>query len=101
MQLAQVTNTFLRFFEISAWKYTPSFPFRTPIQTDFSSTLVILENGRLFCGGGGGFSSDPWNVAYLLSRDGAVEELPVMLTARRYHGVIQVLRLYVFGGSKL
>ena len=41
------------------------------------------------------------SVAYFLSRDGAVEQLPNMFTARCWHGVVQVRHIYVFGGSKL
>lgn len=101
--LPQVTSTFLRFFNTSAWEYGPPVLLSTPIQADNGSTWVVLEDGRLFCCGGGQGSVQAgldlfWSAAYLLGRDGAVDELPRMLTARLAHGVIQVLRLYVFGG---
>ena len=95
MQLAQVTNTFLRFFT-SVWG--PQVPLRSFIQVDLRSTWVLLEDGRLFCSGGGNYDVGYIQHACLLSRDGAVEQLPKMLTARCWHGVIQVLHIYIFGG---
>lgn len=100
--LPQVTPTFLRFFHGSVWG--PQIPLRTPIQADNTSNWVSLDDGRLFCccGGGGnsqtGLQSKAWKVSYLLSCNGDVEELPDLLTARKYHGVIQVVHVYVFGG---
>lgn len=98
-QLAQVTSTFLRFFFASAWG--PQVLLSTPIHADSGSAWVMLEDKRLFCSGGSSAQVGNSSSAYLLGRNGAVEELPSMLTARRSHGVIQVLHVYIFGGSKL
>lgn len=102
--LPHVTETFLRFFNTSTWG--PQVRLHTHIRADSGSRWVELENERLFCCGGGSKSQTgelrtAWNVAYLLSRDGAVNALLHMLSARREHGVIQVLDLYSFGGCKL
>lgn len=102
IELAQVTSTFLRIFNTSAWG--PQVRLSTCIQVDEGSTWVILEDGRLFCSGGGnsqaGFDS-ALSVAYFLDRSGRVEKLPDMFTARSYHGVIQVRHIFIFGGCKL
>ena len=74
-------------------------PLRTPIQVDRCSTWEVLEDGRLFCSGCGVFQE--YFSAYLLSRDGAVEQLPNMLTERCLHRVIQILHINIFGGCKL
>lgn len=101
--LAQVTSTFLRFFSTTAWG--PQVPLRTPIQADSGSTWVVLEDGRLFCSGGGYGQvqtdhKEAWKDAYLLGVDGSVDVMPQMKTARYFHGIIQMLDLYVFGGGK-
>lgn len=99
--LTQVTPTFLRFFNTLAWG--PQVLLSTPILVGDTSSWVLLKDGRLFCSGGNsqtGFFSTVLSVAYLLGRDGAVDSLPNMLTARCSHGVIQVSQLYIFGGSK-
>lgn len=101
--LAQVTPTFLRFFSRSAWE--PQVLLRTRIQVDQGSAWVVLADGQLFCSGGctsqAVIYSRALSMAYLLSSNGTVEQLPNMLTARRCHGVIQVRQIYVFGGGKL
>lgn len=53
-ELAQVTKTFLRFFNTTVQDYEPEVLLRTPIQTDQYSTWVVLEDRRVFCSGGGG-----------------------------------------------
>lgn len=41
-----------------------------------------------------------WKEAYLVSREGAVDPLPDMISARCWHGVIEVHHsVYVFGGA--
>lgn len=101
LQLAQVTATFLRFFNCETWVWGPKVQLFTPIQVDTGSIWAVLEDGRLFCSGGAeGFFAIS-SVAYLLSRDGAVDQLPNLLAARKDHGVIQVLHIYTFGGCKL
>lgn len=86
MLIAQVTPTFLRFFT-SAWG--PHVHLQTPIQVDINSRWVVLDDGRLFCSGCN-FLEICLRVAYLLSCDGTVEELPNMLTARCRHGRISM-----------
>ena len=99
IELAQVTSTFLRMFNTSAWG--PQVRLSTRIQVDEGSTWVILEDGRLFCSGGGEEFDSALSVAYFLDRDGGVEKLPDMFAARSYHGVIQVINLFIFGGCNL
>lgn len=100
LQLAQVTSTFLRFFDTAAWG--PKVRLFKQIQADIYSVWVVLEDRRLLCSGGAGTSRTGktayWNVAYLLDGHGAVEQLPDMLTARHSHGVVQCLHVYIFGG---
>ena len=99
--LVQVSPTFLRFFH-PCYQWTPQVPLRSRISVDEESSWVLLEDGRLFCSGGGEMSGelqDGLGVAYLLGRDGATDELPHMLSARYYHGVIGSGNfVYVFGG---
>lgn len=98
--LAQVCSSFLRFFDTYTWG--PQILLHTSIQVDCSSTWVVLEDGRLFCSGGGNFQLGCcWKVAYLLDRNGTVDNLPDMLSGRCRHGVIQIQHLYIFGGGKL
>lgn len=105
LQLVQVTPTLLRFFNPSTMEHEVLL--RTPIQANENSAWEMLVDGRVFCSGGGGSAqtdslSGYWSAAYLLSRDGIVEQLPDMLKARCCHGVIQILHIYIFGGySKL
>lgn len=83
--LPQVTSTFLCFFNCCTYAREPQIILSTPIQADHGSTWVLLEDGGLFCSGGtnymGRIPSKTWNSAYLLNRNGGVEELPSMLTA--------------------
>lgn len=97
VELAQVTSAFLRFFHTSTWG--PQVCLYSLIKADQYSTWVVLKDGRLFCSGGCS-EGQALTVAYLLSRDGTINALPSMQTARGYHGVIQVQDIYVFGGSK-
>ena len=97
VELAQVTSTFLRFFHTSTWG--PQILLHSLIKADQYSTWVVLKDGRLFCSGGCS-EGQTLAVAYLLSRDGAINSLPSMQTARGYHGIIQVQDIYVFGGGK-
>lgn len=89
--IVEVTSGFLRFFHHSTWG--PRIPLNALIISDDSSSWTVLEDGRVFCSGGNSIKA-----AYLLGRDGAVESLPPMLSARSLHGVIQVIDVYVFGG---
>lgn len=97
--LVEVTSTLLSFCARG-----PQILLHALIQVDNNSTWVMLNDGRLFCSGGGIFQVGhpySWSVAYLLSHDGKVEQLPDMLYTRRWHGVIQLLQIYIFGGCKL
>lgn len=102
--LAQVNCAFLCFFNTSTWE--PKVRLSASIQVDAESIWVVLEDGHLFCSGGGKYQKG-WdtklNVAYLLGRDGAVTPLPHMLLARKNHGVIHVQPhcVLVFGGGKV
>lgn len=102
--LAQVTPTFLRFFHPFC-KWTPQVPLRSRISVDEESSWVFLQDGRLFCSGGGGMldeHQEDVGFAYLLGRDGTTDELPHMLSARYYHGVIGSGNfVYVFGGYNI
>ena len=104
-ELAQVTETSLRFFNCDTSTWGPRIRLHTQIRTDVGSRLVILDDGRLFCCGKGkcqtGSMWTGWKAAYLISRKGTVDLLPQMLIARRAHGIIQVQEICVFGGSKL
>ena len=102
INLIQVTSAFLKIFfipNLSTFQVSLS----TPIRADHGSSWVILEDGRLFCcGGGSKHQAVDWKVAYLLSLEGTVEKLPEMLSARWCHGIIEYLStIYVFGGGKL
>ena len=111
LQLPQVTSSFLRFFNCETSTWGPQVRLYTRIQANTSSRWIVLEDRRLFCSGGGnyqvGFSAGStsyvamWKEAYILGLNGAVNQLPDMLTARYYHGIIQVRHIYVFGGCKL
>lgn len=104
LQLAQVTATFLRFFNCHTSAWGPQVLLHSPITADQNSTWVVLKDGRVFCSGEGrsqAGDSNGWSVSYLLSWDGTVEQLPSMLTARHGHGIIQVQQIYTFGGCKL
>lgn len=110
LQLVLVTASFLRFFDCPTCTWGLQVSLRTQIQADEGSSWVFLEDGRLFCSGGGnyhaGYSewsivySASWKKAYLLGLDGKVDQLPNMLTARTGHGIIQLGHIYVFGGGK-
>lgn len=111
LELPQVTSNFLRFFNCETSTWGPQVRLRTRIQANTSSRWMMLNDGRLFCSGGGkcqvGFSAGStsyaatWKGAYILGLSGVVEQLPDMLTARYYHGIIQVHSIYTFGGCKL
>ena len=100
-ELVQVSDTFMSFFNWQASNWGPRVLLSTLIRADDSSTWVVLENGCLFCSGGGkcqaGAAFWAWSGAYLLSRTGAVDKLS-LITGRAYHGVIQVGDIYIFGG---
>lgn len=100
-ELVQVTDTSIHFFNWQASVWGPRVLLSALIRADDSSTWVVLEDGSLFCSGGGkhhtGASLQAWNEAYLLSRIGAVRKLGLMV-ARAYHGVIQTGHIYLFGG---
>lgn len=102
LQLAKVTKFSLRFFA-HAWK--PRVRLHIDIHADEGSAWVVLKDGRLFCSGARinriNCEWRGWTAAYLLSRNGAVEQLPDMTLFRCAHGVIQVMHIYVFGGCKL
>lgn len=109
--LAQVTCAFLRFFNCYTSSWGPEVLLRSQIRADATSRWLVLKDRRLFCSGGGTYHigshafsiSHPaeWKEACLISLDGMVNQLPNMLTARFYHGIIEVIDLYVFGGGKL
>lgn len=110
LQLPQVTAAFLSFFNCETAIWGVRVCLRRYIQADKSSRWVTLTDGQVFCCGGGnsqaGYSAKSsnypatWKEAYLLGLDGTVTQLPNMLAARYCHGIIQVERIYVFGGSK-
>lgn len=98
--LVQVTSTFLRFFDFVYFSAGPQVPLSTPIQADEYSSWVVLKDGRVFCSGGFVMGGKALKAAFLLERNGEVDPLPYMLTARYHHGLIQDGHLYVFGGCK-
>lgn len=51
--LPQITKTFLRFFDCYFSTWGPQVPLSASIQADVTSSWVVLEDGRLFCSGGG------------------------------------------------
>jgi len=100
--LYQVSPDFLRSFNCHTSTWGTKVSLSTSIQVDRWSAWAVLEDGHLFCSGGGknyaGLSLP--NAAFLISREGKVKRLPDMQTPRGVHGVIQVLQVYAFGGSK-
>ena len=67
------------------------------MQVDGYSSWVFLEDGRVFCCGGGGWFNA--SKTYILARDGAVEKRAKMNGARGCHGVLALNNaVYVFGG---
>lgn len=104
-QIAQITPSSLRFFDHQRGVWKPLVRLISGILVDESSTWIVCEDGRVFCSGGGsksqaGRQMADLNEAYLLDREGIVSPLPGMSIARGYHGVIQVLHIYVFGGCR-
>lgn len=99
--IAQVTATFFRFFNCRTMTWGPKTTLGSRINADSYSSWLVLQDGRLFCCGGcRSHAGYEWDDAYLLSRDGVVDQLPHMLTARKSHGVIQLQHIYVFSGCK-
>ena len=99
--LAQVTPTFLRFFNIHTSSWTAKVRLTSSIQVDEGSRWVLLEDGRLFCSGGEReLQTGSGQLACLLGKAGNVYYVP-MLSARAYHGIIQIRKfIYTFGGCK-
>ena len=54
VELAQVTDSSLRFFNCQTSTWSPQIALRTRISADNSSSWATLEDGRVFCSGGGG-----------------------------------------------
>lgn len=101
--LVHVNYDFLRIFNTYTWG--PRVPLSTNIRADFCSVWLVLEDGRVFCSGGDSKRHLEWvagmKLAYLLSRNGKVDQLPDMLVPRRDHGIIQInFTLLIFGGCK-
>jgi len=118
-ELVHVTASTLRFFNFQTATWAAQVNLRANIQaTSSHSSWDILEDGRVFCCGGEiytGYDSNrrynasstsylaagSRNEAYILARDGAVEQKTNMNGARCSHGVLALHSknaVYVFGG---
>lgn len=114
-ELVHVTATYLRLFNFQTSTWGPQVPLRSQIVADGNSSWVILEDKRVFCSGGeyySGYSSSSSSInylaaggrneAYILTRDGTVEQKANMNVARYSHGVLAINNaVYVFGGCML
>lgn len=101
--LAHITATSMRLFDCHSLTWAPQVMLQTSIRANEESSWVILEDGCLFCSGGGYSKCQTarvWKEAYLLSPEGEVEGLPWMISARCWHGVIALHHsVYIFGGA--
>ena len=115
-ELVHVTDSALRFFNFQTATWGAQVNLRANIQAQSNySSWDILEDGRVFCCGGEiytGYDSNRRyngstlatgnrNEAYILARDGAVEQKANMNGARYAHGVLALHSknaVYVFGG---
>ena len=52
-EIIQITRSSLRFFDYQSCTWKPPVPLRSQIQVDESSSWTALEDGRVFCSGGG------------------------------------------------
>lgn len=94
MELVQVTRTFLKFFNFQTSLWDPQVPLTTQIQAYGDSSWVVLDDGRIFCCG--------YATAYIITRDGSVEQKDNMIEARYSHGLLHISNiLYAFGGFNL
>ena len=116
--LVHVTASALCFFNFQTTTWGAQTNLRAQIQANNNSRWDILEDGRVFCCGGGNYtgygSSRRYNAssisypaagtykeAYIIARDGAVEQKANMNVARYCHGVLALHSknaVYVFGG---
>lgn len=92
-QLVQVTDSILCFFHFQGSAWGPQVRLKTKIQADCYSSWVILRDGSVLCCGGLGTAA-----AYILARDGSVEQKANMTTKRWRHGLLATNTAYVFGG---
>ena len=111
-ELVHVTATHLRLFNFQNYTWGPQVPLSRQIVADNGSRWVILEDKRVFCCGGeyyAGYTSSSSSInylaaggrneAYILTRQGAVDQKANMNVGRGYHGVLAINNaVYVFGG---
>jgi len=118
-ELAHVTASTLRFFNLPTTTWGAQVKLRSQIKADSNySCWDILEDGRVFCCGGESYTgydsnrrynasstsylaAGTYKEAYILARDGAVEQKANMNGARYAHGVLALhskKAVYVFGG---
>ena len=71
--LADITNSYVRFFHFQTTTWAQRVPLTTQIQVDNYSMWVFLEDGRVFvCGG------DGKREAWMIGVGGTVERQPAM-----------------------
>lgn len=100
--LVQVTDTFQCFFNFKTSTWGPQVRLSTLIHADWTSSWVVLEDGRVFCcGGGKSYAGCGEATAYIVARDGAVEQKTCMSEGRFGHGILSYNATYVFGGCML
>lgn len=94
--LAFVAEAFMRVFNCQDCTWGQKIHLRTKIEVDIESKWVMLDDGRLFCCGGGGNCQEVYQgrkSAYLISRIGAVNRLPDMLFGRQ--GLLSLLKTHM------
>ena len=100
--LADPSSDFLRFFRHKPQLWTSPRPHPTLQICQSSSRWLILTDSSVFCCGGvETFSSTIlfWSSTYLLGSNGNVKSLPLMISPRAFHGVIEWRnKVLVFGG---
>lgn len=89
--LAHVNKAFLRFFDFETSTWSPKVELGTTIVADLESRWVVLDHERVFCCG--------YGKAYIISRDGSVEQKAKMIEVRWGLGLLHANNaMYAFGG---
>ena len=97
-QLVHLTPHFFRFFDFQKSVWEAGVNLSEEIQVNGNSRWVILEDGSVFCCGGGKYCGGVWKTVYVVQGSGVVERKADMNIERFAHGVIEVQgSIYVFG----
>ena len=95
-ELVNVTSTFLSFFDFRTSTWGAQVRLNTQIQANDHSRWVMMEELVFCCGGG---VDEAIATAYMLARDGAVEQKANMRERWARHGLLAAYKdAYVFGG---